>query len=65
MNHTGTTLTIEAAAAKKPQNAARIKFYTEQRRVDFGRYLFRTAERIRAERTAAKNDTKNKESKNK
>ena len=58
MNHTGTTLTIEAPAAKKPQNAARIKFYTEQRRVDFGRYLFRTAERIRAERAAQNKESK-------
>ena len=60
MNHTGTTLTIETAAAKKPQNAARIKFYTEQRRVDFGRYLFRPAERIRAERAAQNKESKTK-----
>lgn len=60
MNHTGTTLTIETAAAKKPQNAARIRFYTEQRRVDFGRYLFRTTERIRAERAAQNKESKTK-----
>lgn len=60
MNYTGTTLTIETAAAKQPRNAARINFYTEQRRVDFGRYLFRTAERIRAERAAQNKENKNK-----
>lgn len=60
MNYTGTTLTIETAAAKRPRNAARINFYTEQRRVDFGRYLFRTAERIRAERAAQNKENKNK-----
>lgn len=60
MNHTGTTLTIKTAAAKKPQNAARINFYTEQRRVDFGQYLFRTAERIRAERAAQNKESKTK-----
>jgi len=60
MNHTGTTLTIETAAAKRPRDAARINFYTEQRRVDFGRYLFRTAERIRAERAAQNKESKNK-----
>ena len=57
---TAQVLTIETAAAQRPRNAARINFYTEQRRVDFGRYLFRTAERIRAERAAQNKESKNK-----
>lgn len=62
---TAQVLTIEAEAARTPHNAARIEFYTQRRREQFGKYLHQIAARIIAERTAAKNDTKNKESKNK
>ena len=60
MNNAGTILTIETTVTRTPRNRDRINFYTQQRRVDFGRFLFQTAERIRAERAV-----KNKESKQK
>lgn len=58
-------LTIEMDAATTPRNAARIEFYTQLRREQFGKYLHQIAARIIAERTAGKNNTKNKESENK
>ena len=40
MNYGRIILTIEATATATPRNAARINFHTQQRRVDFGRFLF-------------------------
>lgn len=59
------TIETEIVPAPSPQAKARIDFYTQERRVEFGRFLYQAAARIIAERTAAKNDTKNKKSKNK
>lgn len=62
-----TSITIETEIVMEPSPRAknRIDFYTRERRIEFGEFLYRTAARILAERTAAKKDTRNKESENK
>ena len=51
-------INIEIVPASQIKNAGRLKFYTQLRREQFGEFLFREAERLRAERAE-----KNKESK--
>ena len=46
---------LQTTRTEKPgKEAARIEFYTQQRRIEFGKYLFQIAEKIRAERAAQK-----------
>lgn len=47
---------LQTTRTEKPgkDQDARIEFYTQQRRIEFGKYLFQIAEKIRAERAAQK-----------
>ena len=51
-----TSITIETEIVMEPSPRAknRIDFYTRERRIEFGEFLYRTAARILAERTAAR-----------
>lgn len=51
-------INIEIVPASQIKNAGRINFYTQLRREQFGEFLFREAERLKAELAE-----KNKESK--
>ena len=49
---------VETASAPSPQNAARVNFYTAERRLEFGEFLYKTALRIAADRERKNNRKK-------
>lgn len=58
---TPTVLTIETETVRASRGDARIKFYTDERRMEFGEFLYRTAVRIIAQQNNDKRRKRNEQ----